>query len=300
MKRIGRYAFKDTGITSFSFPEGIPDVESYLFQNSKQLRTFELSREVWQIQEFAFDGCESLTRFSIPDEANIRLIGQAAFRHTAISSFTIPSTVSALEANVFYNVTSRINIAYGPDPSLKIIWDHAFQNSGVPTIWIPPTVTGLHDFVFANCFNLRTVEFGGGSSLSHIGSSAFQNCPKLASIVIPRFVTQIFDLTFADDISLQTVNFTSTSLDIDDTAFDGCQSLHQVYAPDCSDINFDHANSKATCSSTNKQSLGGGIIALIVILVILGVAGAAFGIYTFIRVQRYPEQFRPMQEDLMS
>ena len=109
-------------------------------------------KNVTQIGDYAFLGCDSLTSITIPD--GVTQIGDYAFCCCdSLISITIPDGVTQ-------------------------IGDHAFQwCDSLISITIPDGVTQIGDCAFCRCDSLTSITIPDG--VTQIGSDAFKNCPNL-------------------------------------------------------------------------------------------------------------------------
>ena len=129
--------------------------------------------------------------------------------NTSVTRVVIPSSVTSIAENAFYNCTSLASVT------------------------IPNRVTSIGRLAFYRCLGLATFTFEPTSSLTSIGEFAFQTCVNLASISIPSSVTSIGPEAFAECASLASVTFEPTSKvpKIDDNVFYGCRSLTSINLP---------------------------------------------------------------------
>lgn len=140
---------------------------------------------------------------TIPDtisDYKVTSIGTNAFSNTSLTSIEIPSSVTSIGLDAFYNCTNLETVTFsdpveGGVPSLEEIGNRAFWGcTALTSIEIPSSVTSIGTNAFYNCTNLETVTFsddGGDPSLEKIGTSAFCKCISLTSIDIPSSVTSI-------------------------------------------------------------------------------------------------------------
>lgn len=184
---VGDYAFKGSGITSFSFPasvtttgksyynlfencyslkkvefaEGIKltEINKQLFTNCTVLETVIIPEGIKQIGENAFDGCSSLETIDLPD--SLEYIGRLAFRKSGLTEITIPEKVKYLAKAKKLSSSSDLNGGSRADPA-----------SG--------TVNSTSSGQFAYCENLTKVTLP--SKLEEVGSYLFFATPNLTTI----------------------------------------------------------------------------------------------------------------------
>ena len=120
---------------------------------------------------------DEITRGTIPE--NIK-------QH--LTSVVIPSNVTSIEYEAFYNYNKLINVTI-PD-SVTSIGDYAFYNcSGLTSVTIPDSVTSIGAGAFEYCNGLTSVTIS--DSVTSIGWRAFDGCSGLTSMMIPNSVTSI-------------------------------------------------------------------------------------------------------------
>lgn len=130
---------------------------------------------------------------NIPSEINgtpVTTIGNAAFRDSAVTSVTIPDSVTSISDEAFINCPKLTNIS------------------------IPNSVTYIGFSAFSSCTSLKSITLP--SSLSFISGALFLGCSQLTTIHIPVSVTSIGNNAFADCPSLMTVTYPGSKTQWDD------------------------------------------------------------------------------------
>ena len=111
----------------------------------------------------------------------VTTIGHAAFYDSAVTSVTIPDSVTSISDEAFINCPKLTNIS------------------------IPNSVTYIGFSAFSSCTSLKSITLP--SSLSFISGALFLGCSQLTTIHIPVSVTSIGNNAFADCPSLMTVTY---------------------------------------------------------------------------------------------
>ena len=136
---------------------------------------------------------ESDTVVVIPSKINgvpVETIGNTAFQNSAVTSVTIPDSVTAIYSGAFANCFQLTNIS------------------------IPNSVTYIGYSAFSDCTSLKSITLP--SSLSSISEALFFGCSQLTTIHIPVSVTSIGNNAFADCPSLMTVTYPGSKTQWDD------------------------------------------------------------------------------------
>ncbi len=238
---IGWSSFEGSGLTSIDIPKTVNDIQNYAFKGCVSLQnvimnyndtviesptsgpyvykcrigngTFEgdtslnyvsLSENVYEIEDFAFRKCSSLTSLTLPER--VTHLGRDFISETAISSITIPKNVisagdrygGALEGGVLKKVIFEEGIEKIPT---YICYARNYF-SYINNVSIPDTVTEIGDVAFNNCKSLSGIVLP--TNLIVIGGGAFEGS-GLTSINVPKTVSDIQNYAFKECTSLQTV-----------------------------------------------------------------------------------------------
>ena len=144
---------------------------------------------------------ESDTVVVIPSKINgvpVETIGNTAFQNSAVTSVTIPDSVTAIYSGAFANCSQLTNIS------------------------IPNSVTFIGFSTFEHCTSLKSITLP--SSLNSISEALFFGCSQLTTIHIPVSVTSIGNYAFADCPSLMTVTYPGSKTQWDDDITKGSNS----------------------------------------------------------------------------
>ena len=163
---------------------------------------------------------ESDTVVVIPSKINgvtVETIGHGAFERSAVTSVTIPDSVTAILDGAFANCSQLTNIS------------------------IPNSVTSIGFSAFEHCTSLKSITLP--SSLRNISMFLFHNCSQLTTIQIPDSVLSIQDYAFGNCISLETIRIPVSVTSIGNLAFARCPSSMTVTYPG-SKTQWDKINGK--------------------------------------------------------
>ena len=133
---------------------------------------------------------ESDTVVVIPSKINgvtVETIGHGAFERSAVTSVTIPDSVTAILDRAFANCSQLTNISI-PN-SVTSIGFSAFEHcTSLKSITLPSSLNTIQSYAFYNCGNLKTIRIP--VSVTSIGNCAFADCPSLMTVTYPGSKTQ--------------------------------------------------------------------------------------------------------------
>ena len=218
---------------------------------------------VTTIDDYAFSGCSSLTKITIPE--GVKSLGEYAFSGcTGLTGITLPDSVTSIEKGVLDGCSSltKLTIPKG----VKSI-DYAFSGcTGLTEITIPESVTSIESGVFSDCTSLARVNAASieawckikfktvwanplfyahklyidgkevtsvtiPESITSIGDLAFAGCTDLTEVTIPEGVTSIGGGTFYGCTGLTEITIADSVVSIGRYAFENCSSLTEITVP---------------------------------------------------------------------
>lgn len=222
VETIGNAAFRDSSVTSVTIPASVTEIGSNAFAGCTNLTSVNYEGD-WSnltIQsgnpavqdaanaplfdfEFTLDNTAAIVTnykyngaaadVTIPSRYKgkpVTTIGHAAFFNSAVTSVTIPDSVTSISDDAFVNCPQLTNIS------------------------IPNSVTSIGFFAFSSCTSLKSITLP--SSLSSISEALFSGCSQLTTIHIPVSVTSIGNNAFGDCPSLMTVTYSGSKKQWDD------------------------------------------------------------------------------------
>lgn len=221
--KIGEAAFQDnTTITSVTIPGSVTEIGANAFAGCTNLTSVTYGGD-WSnltiqsgnpaVQDAAN---EQLFDFAFTPDNTAVIVTNYKYNGTA-ADVTIPSCykgkpVTAINNAAFPN--SAVTSVTIPD-SITSIPDAAFVNCPKLTnISIPNSVTYIGFSAFSSCTSLKSITLP--SSLSFISGALFLGCSQLTTIHIPVSVTSIGNNAFADCPSLMTVTYPGSKTQWDD------------------------------------------------------------------------------------
>lgn len=269
---IGTFFRKNTEITSFDEFEHFTSVKSLdasAFDSASNLSSIKLPNSIETIGNTAFWGCSSLTSalqmenvktiginsfYNAPITGDIYLprltmIGDGAFRNTAIQSVSNLGSITVLNNYVFADCKNLTRVVI-PD-SVVELKEYIFQNnSSLESVVIPTGITTIGRACFLSCTSLsidvnlpnltsmrayvwqktnihRVVSLG---SIQKIEDSMFYGCKNLIEVNIPDTCVELGNSTFRDCESLKVFNMKNIKTTGNNTLA-GCKSLESIIVP---------------------------------------------------------------------
>lgn len=216
--KIGEAAFQDnTTITSVTIPANVTEIGSNAFADCTNLTSVNYAGD-WsnltiqsgnpavqdaaneQLFDFAFTPDNTaviVIRYkgtaadvTIPSRYKgkpVTMIDHAAFYNSAVTSVTIPDSVTSIPDSAFGFCSQLTNISI-PN-SVTYIGFSAFNScTSLKSITLPSSLSTIQSEAFYNCGNLKTIRIP--VSVTSIGNYAFDVCPSLMTVTYPGSKTQ--------------------------------------------------------------------------------------------------------------
>jgi len=190
------FTLTDGAITSLSalgreqativIPSSVTRIGNTVFANTANLRTvsFASGSQLTSIGNSAFQG-SALTSITLP--ASLTSIGSSAFfMARSLTSIHIPASVNYIGGMAFAMTDSLSTVTFAPGSQLTTISWETFTSSGLTSIALPPSITTIERHAFSAT---GLTSFSIPPSVTTIGQMAFANTHYLTSITIPASVT---------------------------------------------------------------------------------------------------------------
>ena len=200
-------AFAPYGLTSWTVPSGITEIDDFTFASCDSLNSVVLPSSLTRIGFGGFVGCSSITTISLP--SGLKTLGPYAFSTcTSLKSLHIPASVT----HISYGVCSRCpNLTgfsgrYASSDGRALVFNNtlvAIAPYGMTEWAVPSGVTIIESNTFDDCYYVTSIELPSG--LISIESSAFIRCRSLASITIPASLESLYSSAFSGCSSLSSI-----------------------------------------------------------------------------------------------
>lgn len=249
-KCIADSAFEYCNFESITIPESVEYIGESAFLANYYLTEIAVPKNVTEIKEWTFSGCENLKAVNIPWKTES--IGDYAFYYCySLSDIYYTGSndqwndVSIGSNNYLYGAKvhpgssgANENFTEGmytyttlPAGGVKII---DCDDSATGDIDIPSTLGG-YDVVrigleaFKDNTNITGVTIP--NTVQRIDPLAFYSCRGLRSVTIPDSVTDIDNSAFSYCESLTEITIPDSVIDLGDAVFEGCKNLSRVKLP---------------------------------------------------------------------
>jgi hypothetical protein len=196
--------------------------------------SFAIRKEIKVIDDFCFEGCQSLQQIFFEEGTQLQRIGKNAFHNTSLTSIQIPSTVTCIDDQCFYECHHLCEVAFEFPSHLQVI-DSALQNqpygvfaeTSIRSIRIPAKVECIKSLAFAHCGSLCEVTLEPRAELKMMEANAcFERSlyrRQAKAVSAPVIESAAFSAT-----SLKMFMVLSNVEVIGCLCFEGCKSLSEV------------------------------------------------------------------------
>ena len=255
---IGENAFKNNDyVLNVICPDSLEEIGYRAFYDCDNLQSVSLPETMKVINEGAFYYCKNLKTLGHTDDGvlpkGLTSIGVKAFYFCEAleGDLVIPEGVTSLSAGIFYNAYALTSITI-PDTvtSMDANGDQFANCTAVTSVKLSKNLTELPKTAFFTCKSLKHLP--DLSNVTSVGTSCFAGCAALEEMVIPESLTFIGANAFArsslteitvlgDPTGLDSAFYNSLNLTtfvapklttIGKQMFQGCTALVNFIVPD--------------------------------------------------------------------
>lgn len=219
---IGNAAFRDSSVTSVTIPASVTEIGSNAFAGCTNLTSVNYAGD-WsnltiqsgnpavqdaaneQLFDFEFilnNTAVIVTRYKGPaadvtipsryKDKPVTAINNAVFPNSAVTSVTIPDSVTSIHDVSFFNCSQLTNISI-PNSVTYIGYSAFSYCTSLKSITLPSSLSTISRALFSGCSQLTTIHIP--VSVTSIGNNAFADCPSLMTVTYPGSKTQWDDIT---------------------------------------------------------------------------------------------------------
>jgi len=244
---IGSYAFSSiTSLTTMELPNKVQTINQYAFANSTNLDIPTLPSSLKEIGIYAFNN-SGLKTAHIPEK--ITTIPNYAFTScNALKEITIPSMVTSIGTCAFAGCDALTQLNYYATNCSDFAYStYCFSDSITPNgfdLYIGKNVLKIPAYFLmarskTDAPTLKSITFEDGSQCQSIGNQAFRYILTLKEVSFPSSLKDIGSYAFSNT-GIERVDFNEGLTTIGSGAFNGCDSLDDIYLPaSLSEINVD-------------------------------------------------------------
>lgn len=221
LRHVNRGAFVGSQITSLALPDGFESMDDTAFWYMPKLERVDLGGAT-MLPDSAFRYDKSLAEVNFrPDLNRLAEVGDYAFDTTALTSATLPDSVTSIGKGAFAGNAALRSVHLGS--GLTSIGESAFVDaSNLASLSVAPTNSAF------------SVEDGVLYSKGDTGRTLVLYLPTngASEFTVPDGTVAIADTAFAHNMSLHRVVLPEGLTTIGYGAFDGCNNLTDIVIPD--------------------------------------------------------------------
>jgi len=196
IKKVGQYAFRESGLQEVCLPKNIEILECGTFSRCNGLRSVTWNCKCDVIPADCFYECTNLKQF---DFSGIEKIGKHAFEGSGLQEVNLPENINVVLVGAFERCGELQSAT----------WSHKCE-------LIPSNC-------FEGCLKLTKFNF---ANAKRIGQSAFRNS-GLQEVRLAKNIKNVYDSAFYECRKLQFVEWNCQRDVIPDTCFARCSSLKE-------------------------------------------------------------------------
>ena len=268
---LGNSVFNDTPLTTIALPAGLVSMGDEVFFGCDALTTVTIGEGLTTMGDRVFAGataltsvsfpaslktmgintfyyyayganaCENLSSITFAEGSQLEAIPAGTFAYTAITSFEIPASVTAIldrditadhdeTPGAFEGCAALETITFAENPKCAVIGAYAFYEcTALKNVTIPTSVSTINENAFESCSALESLVLP--ETVTNFGSAAFSACMSLSNLVLNTKATTLPSMLFANCHALTEVTIPASVTALAG-AFSNCRSLEAYYVED--------------------------------------------------------------------
>lgn len=190
-------------LEELNIPENINNILDYSFAGFRCIKKVCLPSTLKSIGYKSFFDLKCNEEYKITNSDTYKTIDGVLFEGKKLISYpigstqniyTIPSFVTEISNNAFYDAANLENINFG-ESNINTIGEAAFKNCiNLKSIELPVEVVKLESELLMGCSNITSIKIS--ENATYIGQSCFESCTIIEKIVVPILVDTIKEYAF--------------------------------------------------------------------------------------------------------
>jgi len=200
-------------------------IDEYAFKGCQSLKRVTLPISIEYIGKNAFEGCKNLSTIEIPIGSLLSSLGECVFMDSGIESIILRGQMQEIPRMTFMNCKKLIEVSL-PE-TVQTIGVSAFMYcSSLSQLNLPKGIINIMTCAFAYS---GLTQICIPAKVTTISSSVFQMCKSLSKVELSAVTTKIEDGAFMGDTSLSEINRPSSLASVEQSAFFGCFNAPDSY-----------------------------------------------------------------------
>lgn len=225
--KIGKNAFKESGLTQITLPESLTTIEASAFYKTK-LETITIPKNVTKIPTDCFYQCENLIRAMFPN--TLTTIDARAFRGCSnLANIDIPTSLETIGIGAFGDCKNlKLTNQFRFPDSMKELGEAAFENCtqlGINQLIFPGNMENVNIGGFKNCDVTHVIVEEGAKKVT-LTSNKY-----LKSITLPKTVSELVGFLDAKELENFVIDEDAPLTEIGDYTFYKCTKLKSFTCP---------------------------------------------------------------------
>lgn len=225
--KIGKNAFKESGLTQITLPESLTTIEASAFYKTK-LETITIPKNVTKIPTDCFYQCENLIRAMFPN--TLTTIDARAFRGCSnLANIDIPTSLETIGIGAFGDCKNlKLTNQFRFPDSMKELGEAAFENCtqlGINQLIFPGKMENVNIGGFKNCDVTHVIVEEGAKKVS-LPSNKY-----IKSITLPKTVCELVGFLDAKELENFVIDEDAPLTEIGDYTFYKCTKLKSFTCP---------------------------------------------------------------------